>query len=748
MKKLVLIAILSLSANVLLSQDEATMPLTGNPDLYGKNKPQKRANPNTFDSTFIYTTDTIQLPLFDDFSFSKVQQYNAGYSDPGVQSQKFYRLMMGGNPMAPDALYTTQATFRRTFDTNTGTATDLTLSSETIQVGDLSEYPVVYTTTEVFPPYYIYDTIGVPDESDTVWLTSPSIYQDSATQFLAHIMDPSKYWIDDHAYHNYRFAVDPWSLGVMTFDGLDRNGYPYQMGTTITGVADYLTSKQIDMTTHTPADSVYLTFLVQREGFGDTPEETDSLILEFYDPVLQQWHHQWSINGGVVGEFILGHVRIDNAIYFSDAFQFRFKNWGGLSGSLDHFHLDYVHLRDFSGYQDTLIEDFAMVYPVTSLLKDYTAVPWDHYKNNPSGKMATDVEVVLRNSYLNGGSNISSAAGGYIEVAYNGTVEGTVPLNGQLLANYNPPAQPIPDYQPRTTYHSNHDVSSYQYDNSKVGTQQFFDIKTVVSVPVGSNFLPNDTAYTRQEFRNYYAHDDGTAEQAYGPQGSQARLAIRFTPYEADSVIGMYVHFVPTVYDVTNKLFQMMIWDDNGGQPGAVLYEDNAFFARQPDYGNSRNEFIKYFTADTQKVAVNGTFYIGWKQIDAIRLGVGLDRNTDSKEDTYFSLNGGATWEGSEIPGSVMIRPIFSTSLDPELGIKEKEREVVTLTIFPNPSNGVFHVESSNGQTGVLEVYSIRGELLFRTDETTLDLTNQPAGMYFVRSSVNPERTYKLMKGQ
>src|SRR5690606_38106039 len=125
------------------------------------------------------------------------------------------------------------------------------------------------------------DTIGVPDESDTIWLTGPNIYQDSATQFFAHLTDPSKIWIDDHAYHNYRFAIDPWSLGVMTFDGLDRNGYPYQMGSTLTNVADYLTSKPIDMSGLSDGDSVYLTFLVQPTGYGDIAESTDSLILEF-----------------------------------------------------------------------------------------------------------------------------------------------------------------------------------------------------------------------------------------------------------------------------------------------------------------------------------------------------------------------------------------------------------------------------------------------------------------------------------
>lgn len=747
MKRTLLVMMLLFGAQFAYSQGDGVMPLAGNPDLYGKYKPNKRANPGTFDSTFIYTTDTIDFPVIDDFSKNRIQVYDADYSDPGVTFDKKYRLTdLAEVPLPANALYTSQLTFRRVYNTNTGITSDENFTPLSVRVGDLSEYPVVYTTTNAYPPYYIFDTLGIPDVSDTVWIVGPNIYQDSATQFFAQAANPEAFWMDDHAYHNYRFAVDPWSLGVMTFDGLDRTGYPYQMGTTISNYGDYLTSKPIDMTSVSLSDSVYLTFLVQREGFGDETEEQDSLVLEFYDSQNQQWIWQWSVNGGPLGEFMLAHIPVTNAVFFTDAFQFRFKNFGGLSGSLDHFHLDYVKLRGSSGYQDTLIEDFAMVYPVPTLLKDYTAVPWDHYRNNPTGKMSPNVEVVVRNSYLNGGANISSAAGGNIEIFDGGVSVGNIFLNGQTLANFSTTGQP--DYMPRTTYHSFHDATSFQYDNTSTATQRFFEFETVVSVPVGSNFLPNDTVRNVQAFRNYYAHDDGTAEQAYGPQGNQARLAVRFTPYEADSIIGAMIHFVPTVTDVSNKLFQLVIWDDNGGQPGTVLYEDNAFFARQPQYGNERNEFIKYFTEDTLKVPVSGTFYIGWKQIDPQRLGIGLDRNIDTKQHTLFSLDGGATWEQTPYPGSVMIRPIFSTSLDPELGIKEKVALEQELLIYPNPTTGIIHVETRSGELGEIQVYSIRGELILSTTENTVDLSGQPAGMYFVRSSVNPARTYKVMKGQ
>lgn len=743
---ILLISILSGNA---FSQGFSLLPITHNVELMKQEKYQLRST-QSIDSTFIFTVDTISLPLFDDFSTNRIQQYNPNFTDPDVTSILYYRLLDQTNtPLPGNASYSTQQTFRRTYDTNTGTNTTTNFPSITVLDGDLSQYPVEYQTRAAYPPYYIYDTIGVADTPDTIWIVGPNLVQDSARQFFAHASTPGTYWLDDYAYHNYRFAKDPWSIGVMTFDGIDEKGHPYQIGTTLRGVADYLTSKPINLNGSSPADSIYLTFLYQAQGLGETPESNDSLILEFYDKVSNKWYWQWSVNGSTMNNFKVVNIPVKDPIYFNDAFQFRFKNFGDLSGALDHFHLDYVNLRNFSGYQDTLIEDFALVYPTVTLLKDYTSIPWDHYQANPTGKMSTEVPLAVRNSYLNGGANITSAGGGRIEISYNNTLEGTVNLNGQAIVNFDPVNQPIPDYQPRTTYHSTHDVASaYQFDHTKAGTQQRFTVKTIVSVPVGSNYLPNDTTYSEQFFSNYYSYDDGSAELAFGTTGAQSRLAIKYNTYEPDSIIGAYIHFVPTVNDVTNKLFQLTIWNDNGGKPGSIIYQDNNLTLRQPSYGYGRNDFMKLMTDDTTKVPVSGTFYIGWRQIDPVNLGAGFDRNTDHGDKIYYSLDNGATWEQPNIEGSVMIRPIFSTSLDPELGIKEIAIEKPTITIFPNPSNGLFNIQSSNGTIGTVSVYSSMGQLIQQTTESTIDLSNQPEGIYLIKTTSDLSKTYKVVKTQ
>jgi hypothetical protein len=736
---LVFIALFSVRSS--FGQEEVG-PIMINPQLYkGAADHQVKANTGTFDSTFIYISDTLVLPIFDDFSANKFQTYNANYSDAGVTFDKQYRLLdLGSTPLPNDVLYTQQQTFRRTFDIGNGTSSDTYFSPTQIQLGDLSAYPVSYQTIDAYPPYYIYDTLDYPNDPDTIWIPDAEIFQDSATQFFAPVSDQQKIWLDSYAFHNYTMAYNPWSIGVATFDGLDENGFPYAIGTTTSGPADYLTSKPIDMSGVSSADSVYFSFLYQAQGLCDAPEAGDSLYLQFYEKGTDQWNDIWT-GGSVTADtsFDFAHILIDSSIYFNDYFQFRFYNRGGLSGSLDHYHLDYVNVRALSGYQDTLFKDYALVYPVNSLLKDYTSVPWDHYKNNFSGKMSDAVRVVIRN-----GSNIAenNSLNGSVDVSYSGTPEGSFTLLGPNLSNGSL------NYAPRTTYYSYHDFSAgYHYDETKTGDEEIFDFQTIVAAQF-PNFTGNDSLVEQQVFSNYYSYDDGSAELSYGPTGSQSELAVQYTPYEADSVIGAMIHFLPSVDDVSNKLFLLTLWDDNGGEPGAVLYQDDVFFPRQPVYEYDRNIFRYYFFQDTMKVHVDGTFYIGWKQLDPDRLGVGLDMNIPNGDKTFIStVASGFTWDQSQFNGSVMIRPIFSTTLDPTLGFESTEnRSLQTeVRLVPNPASTSFKVDLDGVPYQGVQVVDLSGKEIITISEKQIDVTNWQSGVYLVRV-IGTNQTVKLLK--
>lgn len=681
------------------------------------------------DSSFVYTYDTISLPLLDEFSHSKFQEHNAMPGDPNVTEVLYHRFLDLSNNPAPSNFVKTSIATKR-YSTSAGVTTETFLTPTVYNYNSLTNYPFIYSQINVYPPYYIYDTLDFPNDPDTVYIPTPDYLQDSVRIFTAHLQNQNAYWIDREAYHNYTHAKDPWTLGVVTFDGLDETGYPYLINSTQTGYADQLTTKVIDLSSNNPIDSIYMSCLIQPEGWGDSPESEDSLIIEFYNKTTDAWDNVYSLSGAASRTWHVVHIPITHSHYLTDAFQIRFRNYGGLSGMLDEFHMDYFHLRTFSGYQDTTFKDFAFVYPTGSLIENYSQVPWDHWVNDPT-HMNNNVVVTVRNGSNTPENNLDGA----VRVFHSGVQEGSFLLDGQQLSNNDV------NYAPFTVYSSLHDFTGgYSFSTTPTVEQKTFDIISVAGAQF-PNLNSNDSSYTQQVFANEYAYDDGSAEAAYGIIGAQARIAYRFDPYVADTLLGVKMHWVPTVTDLSDKLFLLTIWDEVNGKPGNVLYEDDFLTPRTPEYGDERGAFVDYYLSNTRLSLGAEPFYVGWRQVDANRLNIGFDRNTDRSSNSYFSLNGGVTWTNSSIQGSMMMRPIFSTSNNYDLGL-DTERSFAKMEVFPNPVSGLLNIkwnDEMNGEGAVLLGVDGSAKAHFTTNLSTFDMSDFPAGMYFIKGLTSGE---------
>jgi len=705
--------------------------------VMGTNKPMNKTKSNSIDSTFIFSSDTLNLPIFDEFSTNKFQVFQGNFNAPGITSQTYYRLLdaSSNQPIANGLNYTNQVTFRRTYDIVTETYSDLNFSSIALLENNLNLYPPIPSPVTAYPPYFIYDTVGIPDVSDTIWIINPTFFQDSATVFFQNVSDTSKIWIDRMALRNERYGKNPRSLGVVTFDGLDEDGYPYQFGSAVTNYGDRLTSKPVDLSNFSAADSLYFSFLYQPEGLGDIPEPGDSLVLEFYASGQDQWFHIWGVSGSGTYPFRAVHLPLTQSAFFSDGFRFRFKNYGGLSGSLDHFHIDYVHLRALSSSNDTLFKDFSLCYPISSLLEKYTSVPWDHYRNTSSNVMENGVEIQV----YNGSNAAENYQNGQIEIRQGGSTQGSFNLPGFLLAEGNI------NYNPSTFYTSYHDLSSgYQYSKLLLGDYQTFEVKTTVSAQF-PNLISNDSSVFTQGFYNYYSYDDGSAEAAFGPTGAQSMLAVHFDTYEADSLLGVYLHFVPSVVDVSNKLFYLTVWEESNGQPGNILYQDDVFTPRQPTYNQGLNNFNTYYFSNGIKVPVSTSFFVGWKQVDAVRYNLGLDRNLDHADEIFYSVDFGGTWQNPPFSGSAMLRPIYSTALDNVLNLPGPE-EVKNYRIFPNPVLHQAIIESPYSDEKGYDVFALTGQKMVEISTNLIDASKLAPGYYLIQSKVHTHSPIKFLR--
>lgn len=722
---------------------EKIYPLKVNPSLYKGNTQLMAKSDNAgIDSTFVYKIDTIDLPFFDDFSIDKFEKYDAKFTDPDVTDEWFYKLMDETNttPLAStislcDSAWSRHDTVVIT-DGVTTVETSYPFTGIDVWENKLDFYPVVGQIRTLHEECYVLiDSIidGVPDTDQDTLFFEANFTQDSANVFTKTISDNGKVWIDNDVYRNYSYAIDPWSLGVATFDGVGPNGMPYEFGNESSfGIADHLTSKPIDLSSVPVGELVKLTFLYQAKGFGNMPEPIDSLILEVWDVDNAEWKR----TGWFASTADVLPNQWDTAFYFVEAdhrrngFQFRFKNYASLSGALDHWHIDYVNLEATDIAAIEPFNDLAIVYPVHTLLKDYTSVPWKHYKNTTGNEK-------MRSAFFQPTYNSSLAdigfAPGEVKFFRDETLEynyGTVVTGGADGSNYG-----------LALYPCNVDVDpSFFFDQSIAEDQVEYDIKINISETVESEnqYLVNDTTWLKQKFSNYYSYDDGSAEAAYGIEGTGALMAYKFDAYESGELLGILMHFVPTVVNLEDEIFLLTVWSDNGGEPGEIIYQDDYFTAHTPNYAGTREGFTYYsFTNEAYltdgKLPVGETFYVGWQNIASHSLNIGLDWNIPNADKVFRNVSG--SWLTSSYDMSLMIRPVFSTPLDDLfLGIStdEVEKAEQPITIYPNPTSHSFSVDGVPSQSQI-EIHDLSGRIVLQTrNGQNIQVETLKKGVYIV----------------
>lgn len=742
------------SSFIIFSQVEIITPLETNFNGVVKNQINKRSY--LIDSTITFTSDTltIETPLVEDFSVSHFQKYPSNIDYTKLSKSVFYKILkkVDNKPLMNTSNYSLTKSYIKKHDIVTKKDTAVLQIPLLVKIASFSSVPIQYQDAILYPTYTIFDTLGIENKKDTLFSIASDLVQDSVTLFSGHIKDKNSYWLDSSVYRNYTFAINPWTLGVVTFDGLNANGYPYNINSSTRGYGDYLTSKPFDLSKVKVKDSVYFSFLFQPKGYGDAPENTivgsifqqDSLCLQFYNSTTKKWVSVW---GSTVSDdpdvfkkqsesFQKVHLKLNDSTFFTSNFQFRFTNYGDLSGSLDHFHLDYIKFRKNSGYQDTLFKDFAFVYPIGSILKEYTSVPWDHYIVSKLGRINDSIKIVVRNS----SNSPENTMDGKLTIRYKTNEVGTIDLLGQKIAGNNL------NYAPLSTIVSYHSFANgYELSTDAQDLEGSYEVKAAVSAPF-TNLLLNDTSTTNLSFKDFYAYDDGSAEVAYGLKSSQARLAYKFNPYvSTDSLVGVSISFVPSVVDKSSKLFSLAICESQNGLPGKVLYQDDDISPRQPVYGKFRNAFETYYLKDFQRLPITGEFFIVIKQSDQDPLNIGFDRNTIIDSKLMFSSDN-SNWSHSAYEGALMVRPVFQTRINKTLSINEQAK-ISPLAFHPNPTTDKVFISNKTTDFKGVELFTMDGKKLanYGQNINEFSLEEYPIGIILVREISNG-KIHKIVK--
>jgi hypothetical protein len=556
--------------------------------------------------------------------------------------------------------------------------------------------------------------------------------------------DSTKWMSNSSVYVNTGFARAPFSIGVATFDGLNKFGYPYNPNATVnsSGGADTMTSRIIDLSFLNAGDtSLFLSFFYQTRGWGDAPETSDSLIVEIFKNGDTTWNRLWGkagFNPGVndsTWKFVLLNIP-SNSGYFNNNFQFRFRNRATLSGSLDHWHIDYVYLNAGRTKSDSSFKDITFGYQSPSILRNYSSIPFWQFNN--SGDIVSSFPVFIRNN-----DTTTSASNYAVKLEVFDTLNNPV-LPQVTPGNFNIDNWVIggwDNYPPHNNQTISIPVPSGMSDSGTYKTK-------LTITPNDFNFDQNwnDTLFGYHHFSNYYSFDDGTAESGYGLNQYGSMMAVKINLNVADSLKAVDIYFDPIINipSILNSTYNIWVWNDNNGLPGDSVYADTL---RNPAFLN--NQFQNAFKRDTLKKTIYlnpGTYYIGIKQTGNLPLNIGFDRNYDHQDRMFYNTNG--TWLNSSFKGSYMIRPVFGKY---ELGqsIKYLFANDKKITIFPNPTSDIINIKLTDYNPNddlKLSIYDATGRIIINdkiNNNQVLDLSNYKSGIYFIHLYDSKGNIYK-----
>lgn len=546
-------------------------------------------------------------------------------------------------------------------------------------------------------------------------------------------------WVKEGgAFINQQFADAPISLGIATLDGIDANGSPYDFSNfvnTAIGPTDTLTSCPIDLSVHTPADSIYLSFYWQMEGRGERPDIEDSLRLQLRDNT-GEWHTVWRQTGGrTTAPFALIMIPIKAATYFYEEFQFRFQSFGRQSGVYDVWHVDYIYMNNNRSFNDFYTDEITCSRTPNFLLSRYTAMPLKQYFANPGLETLPQVSTTINN--LSVPTEIDAPSYRCILTDLRSNTE---------IAEIASTAAFVIDGDARDfeiTADVPEGIIPFSTEPLEIQTQ------FIVSTGDSDNQIPpidlrrNDTISSITVLDDYYAYDDGTAEYGAGVNQRFGQVAVQFELNQPDTLTDVLIHIVQLEANLIGQTYNLVIWKSIGEARDSVIYKVNVPIR----YSDTRNQFL---SIDEVKRASDaffrfpaipleaGTFYVGWEQTTNDRLTVGYDRNNDFSDKIFFNV--GNQWNNflpqEEDRGALMLRPVFG-EVDFVTNLPSIPEEA--LKVYPNPAQEYLILEGNLPE--YIELFDAQGRKHQSTrlpqsqqERYVFALKHLSAGLYFLRA--------------
>jgi hypothetical protein len=538
-------------------------------------------------------------------------------------------------------------------------------------------------------------------------------------------------FLDDSGgvYINDNMAINPLTMGVASFDAIKYTGFPYS-NANVNGYADKLTSLPYNLSSYKAKDSVYFSFYWQSKSLGDTPESSAYLILEFKNR-NNVWQEVWRRYGDpaqTIDTFYLAVIPIkDSLLYFHKGFQYRFRNYGLLSGRFNVWNIDYIYINSNQTYATIKTTDFAIVNTSRSMLANYTSMPYKHFISLSAEEQKNQTNPYLAFSARDFRPSRDIPLAPKITLRIRDNLQNTLYVkdSSDIIANII----------------TNINFKAPTLDPSKMDTP--YVVKQEFSFNIIDNKAPIDLSFNNFKavetyFYDYYAYDDGIPEdafEAYQRNGEGILCANKFDILKEDSLTHIDFCFIKNFGpSVENSIITMAVWKDG------TAIEEQLSQQITVKYSTIVNGFVRYAVTPSDKAKLAaGTYYFGFKHFIAGSLFVGYDRNNDNLDKIVTSSSTNTTWtafntNANALTGTLMIRPVFKGKplLVTDIEDQAASETSNTFILYPNPSAGELHF---TGAPEYISIYDLTGKLIQTTHVKETDLLDISAlnnGLYVV----------------
>ena len=202
---------------------------------------------------------------------------------------------------------------------------------------------------------------------------------------------------------------------------------------------------------------------------------------------------------------------------------------------------------------------------------------------------------------------------------------------------------------------------------------------------------------------------------------------------------GTYESFInlPCMDVVNGETYRISYWRKSSASGTLTINGQTGVFTGLDQNSTAMTTNIKPYSAMTPTTATGTS---GWQK-DSV------DYVATANETRYFAIGGKGVLAGASTQINVRIDDIKIEKVVLATGIKTNSIESVS--IFPNPNNGIFHINNVEA-TSSFEVYNVIGDKVFSSQlnkgNNAIDLSNLANGSYFVKiNSTNGSTTKKVV---